>query len=176
MQSMLHTNSISSRSLQDLVSAYISLVGYEVLHGQGWHPTLSKVSNIINCTSHTIHTAWFWHNKQLVPHLGISFVLYENWYQDQIKLWCRKLTVYKIRVYFFCLPTWSGILLTSITFADDTRLRNSALPCDFQLLTCRHEYCIKPIKPCIPYLGCSVILLRTSVFEKCYAISLFKLV
>ena len=33
-----------------------------------------------------------------------------------------------------------------------------------------------PIKPCVPYLGCSVILLLISKFEKCYAISLFKLI
>ena len=31
-------------------------------------------------------------------------------------------------------------------FADDTQLRKSALPCDFQLLTCRLEYCIKEVK------------------------------
>ena len=31
-------------------------------------------------------------------------------------------------------------------FVDDTQLRKSALPCDFQLLTCRLEYCIKEVK------------------------------
>ena len=33
-----------------------------------------------------------------------------------------------------------------------------------------------PFKPCVPYLGCSVTLPLISVFDKCYAISLFKLV
>ena len=31
-------------------------------------------------------------------------------------------------------------------FADDTQLRKSVLPCDFKLLTCSLEYCIKKVK------------------------------
>ena len=40
-------------------------------------------------------------------------------------------------------------------------------------------YCVQwlnPMKPCVPSLGCSVILLLISVFERFYAINLFKLV
>ena len=31
-------------------------------------------------------------------------------------------------------------------FADDSQLRKSVLPCDFKLLTCSLEYCIKEVK------------------------------
>ena len=35
---------------------------------------------------------------------------------------------------------------------------------------------VNPFKPCVPYLGCSIILLPISVFEKCYTINLFSLI
>ena len=46
----------------------------------------------------------------------------------------------------------------------------------FPCKTNKHQLKINPLKPCVPYLGCSEILLLLSVTEKCYAISLFTLV
>ena len=47
-------------------------------------------------------------------------------------------------------------------FDDDTQLRKSAQPCDFRLLTCRFEYCIKEIKQ---WMSCNKLKLNADKTE-----------